>query len=471
MRRWIERGVAVLGSASLLTGLVFAHIDLELVHRGAGGRLVWNLRVLVPLGIGAALLLALAATRLGDVRERLRGGRAAAFGRNLVGSLAAIAIAVLLNLIAAHHPVRLDLTAHASYTISPRTRKALERLAALPGPVTAYVFVRPDHPWLPTLQGLLESYAAAAPHRFVVQRLQPSRDLLRFERICRALGIDPTTLRSANVVILAAPPRTRGALPRSRQVPLEAMTSQPAALGSAPRRGSFRGEEAITRALLSITRPRQPRVVLLRGHRELDRTAADPRARIERACRSLESLDYAVTTLRLDPSHPDPSRLPTDGDVLWIAGARDPLTGPERAAIAGWLERGGRLLVLAEPVLRQQPGTTRTRFVPLGLDALLRPWGVGLLEAVLADPDTVTPLGPLSLRVPVRREPHMHPIVAPLAGLELWLDRARPLALSPAVARERGLRLTPLLGTYPSARALEDPTALLEPLSAQAPTG
>ncbi len=453
-RRALGTVSLAIASACLLAALVFAHTDLFLYRFESGGRLRVNLRVFGPLmGAGAALLV-FALLELRRLFAFVRSRRSLDVLRLGLGIVAALAIALFVNLISARRYARFDLTASGVHTISERTREVLRHLEA---PVTAYVFVRPAHPWFPTLQGLLDSYHEVARERFEVRYLHPGRDLATFERTARALGIEPRDLSGTDVVILAAPP-LEGTLPRTRHVPLRAMTSAPADLHTAPRLRSFRGEEALTRAIVAISAKRQPRVWLLQGHREMERTSSDPGRRIEAFAHALENLDYALAPLRLtDPAASTPPAPLGRHDVVVIAGPLDHLLPRELERLEKWLERGGRLLVFAEPVIRQRPGTTEAYFDPSGIERLLAPYGLALVPALVFDEASVTPLGIFSFRAPLGRGASArHPIVRPLRGQEVWFERAQPVAIDPEAAARRGGEVQPLIFTLPSAIAVQD---------------
>ncbi|GIW73221.1 MAG: hypothetical protein KatS3mg102_2763 [Planctomycetota bacterium] len=469
MRRLVGTALGVLAAASAAAAVIQAHRDLALFHIGPAGELSWNLRVVGPaLGALAALAL-LGLLQLGRVLEFARSHRAGTAVNAVLMVTAASAVLIFTNLISARRYARLDCTSSGLHTLDPRTVKVLEQL---PVRVTAYVFVPPGHRWYPALRAVLQSYAAHGGERFQVRWLHPGLDLGELERTLGRLGIDPRTLTDPDVVILAAPPQAAGALPRTRHVTVAAMergAARPAGSGAAAgeqgRGRGLRAEEALTRALLAITRPRQPRVLLLQGHRELELVAADEARRLQALQRALENLDFAVEPWSFPPPAAGAGTgtgpalaVPPDCDVLVIAGLESELTPPELQALERWLAGGGRLLVLAEPALRQRPGTRELRFVRTGLERLLAPYGVQLGEAVVYDGATVTPLGRLSFRVRIE-EPlgAAHPITRPLVGQTLLLEQARPVLWNePAAPPGEGFQVQPLLATQPSAIAVTD---------------
>jgi ABC-type uncharacterized transport system involved in gliding motility auxiliary subunit len=452
LRRWLTTLLGAIMGACVLAALVFAHVDLELYRTTPEGAVRWNLRVAGPM-LGAFLSLALLAfVHIGRLLRFVRSSRSFAALNVGLSVVAALAIVVLVNLISSRQYARFDLTASGAYSVSDRTRETLGRLARLTGPVTAYAFVRSAHPWFATLKGLLDTYAEYGGDHLQVRYLHPGRDLERFERTTRSLGIDPRDVEGSDVVILAGP-ALGDALPRTRVIPLAAM------IGGArsPSMRAFRGEEELTRALHAVTRERQPRVLLLQGHREMDRTASEPERRLDAFARALENLDYAVDTLRLAATEAGTAQLPEGADVLVIAGAQGRLTDPELDAIRGWLDAGGRLLVLAEPQVRQRPGTTSAYFATTRIEEVLAPYGLGLGQAIVFDEATVTPLGVFSLRAPIGGERlPPHPISRPLDGLELWVHRALPVTVDHNAAAAGGVRVQPLSLTLSSALALED---------------
>jgi ABC-type uncharacterized transport system involved in gliding motility auxiliary subunit len=105
-------------------------------------------------------------------------------------------------------------------------------------------------------------------------------------------------------------------------------------------------ESKITNSILKVTRSEKKKVYFVTGHgeRSLEDSDAEGLAKLKSAITE-ENYDVEeILTLRED-------ELPEDCDILFIAGAEKDLFIPEREIVSRYLERGGALLVLLEPIL------------------------------------------------------------------------------------------------------------------------
>ena len=135
----------------------------------------------------------------------------------------------------------------------------------------------------------------------------------------------------------------------------------------------FRGEEALTNAILEVTATEKPRVYFTRGHEEgeIDLFALRGFTRFRAAIRR-GYLDTANLNLEKARAVPD------DCAALVVLGPRRDFTRLERIALEAYLQRGGRLLVLLESAIEvwEEPAQLR---------GLFRPWGLDVMGGVVFD--------------------------------------------------------------------------------------
>jgi hypothetical protein len=142
---------------------------------------------------------------------------------------------------------------------------------------------------------------------------------------------------------------------------------------------SFRGEEALTEALLRLELTGTPLVLFATGHGEY---SVDPvLGSGERALRSVSRLaddlrgeGYAVATWDAQRA----PQVPAEGDVLAILGPEQPYPPEHAAAVQDFLDRGGRLVVAVDNGLLVEGDE--------GLEALLRRQGMALARGVVNVP-------------------------------------------------------------------------------------
>jgi ABC-type uncharacterized transport system involved in gliding motility auxiliary subunit len=103
-------------------------------------------------------------------------------------------------------------------------------------------------------------------------------------------------------------------------------------------------EEALTNAIIKITRSKNKIIYLLKGHGERD-PASEDREGASRFKKALEDASYEVRTLSLVET----KTVPQDADVVAILGGNQPLLDFEAESLKSYAGRGGRLFVGADP--------------------------------------------------------------------------------------------------------------------------
>ena len=124
-------------------------------------------------------------------------------------------------------------------------------------------------------------------------------------------------------------------------------------MGQAPKLKGFKGEEQFTSAILGVVNPKVPKIYFSTGHGEHDPDGmdADGYSQLKDALKR-DNLDVEKTTLLS-------GAVPADCDLLVIAGPKAPFTDPEKAALKAYLDKGGRALVLLDPVLGDRSRSPR----------------------------------------------------------------------------------------------------------------
>lgn len=111
--------------------------------------------------------------------------------------------------------------------------------------------------------------------------------------------------------------------------------------------GSPRLEERdFTNALINVLRKSEPRVYFMTGHHERDILDEDEESGATIFAKLLQSEAYAVDRLGIKISDPE---IPMDADVVVINNPKMDLHPVEIEALAGFMDRGGRLLLLMDP--------------------------------------------------------------------------------------------------------------------------
>jgi len=261
-------------------------------------------------------------------------GRQARFGTlAAVSVLVVLAILAAINYLGTRHNKRWDLTAAKQFSLSDQTRKVLQDLKQ---PVHIRVFARSDD----------------------------------FERFRDRL--DEYTYASKNVTVEYIDPEKKPAL--AQQFGITALGTVVFEYAGRNEKATSDGEQELTNALIKVVQGRQPKVYFTQGHGEKDTTSAD-RSGYNSISAALTSDNFVVDKVVLAQQ----TAVPADTDVLIIAGPHTDFLAPELDMLKAYLAKGGKVLMLLDPVLKpDQPQLT-------GLEAVLKDWGITAGRDIVLD--------------------------------------------------------------------------------------
>ncbi|MBI3621612.1 MAG: GldG family protein [Nitrospirae bacterium] len=307
-------------------------IGLIVAVGGVGVDLFWPQR---PLVSGALELLAVACLAA-YVTAHFQVIRAAAFGRaarlGLHGGLLLLvflAVIVLVNVLAVRHNLRWDLSGSGQFSLSPQTVKILK---GLDRDVTVTLFVQDLGPTKGVLHALVDSYQQYT-RRLTVIYVDPEKR----PAVAKQYGVT-----QYDTVVF----ESGGQESRVRLLGPEDLDNR---------------EQLFTNALIRVLRTEKKRIAFLEGHGEhaLDDAGQSGFSAVKEG---LEREGYEVVGLSLAQQGSVPEKI----TALVIGGATKFMAPQEMEAVRGYLNKGGRLLVLADPL-------TAT-----GIEPLLADWGVTL---------------------------------------------------------------------------------------------
>ena len=375
------------------------------------------------LGLGVAGLLLYLVTERSFWSRQIGGRSTSLYVMSLLSALMVIGAVAVLNVYMAQRPVEWDLTKDKIYTLSDQTQKVVSGLRR---DVQIYAFLRNTEPYYAAIKETLERYSALS-ERFSFRMVDPIIDA----QLAQKFGIQA---EGARVVIESG----------ERSVQVKEVS-----------------EETLTNSIVEVTNRVAKKIHYLVGHGELDINNATEALGAKAFLDAVSAEGHELVALNLaqlqstgggsvDLNAPsqDTFRFPPEVRLLVIAGAQRGLLDPELSALEDFLKRGGRLLALLDPM------------VNIGLDTLLREWGILVDDTVMVD---TNPMGQMMglgavtpLIVPVPEV--THPIIENL-GLTVF-HTTRTVRVDPEA--QRSLTLTALLRGGESAwgeAKLEDDTA------------
>jgi ABC-type uncharacterized transport system involved in gliding motility auxiliary subunit len=332
--------------------------------------------------------------------------RAVRAGTSAAGIVLVLALAVGVNYLGARHWVRGDWTKTQLYSLSQTSRKLL---AALTRPVQVTVFMTRNSRLYQPVSELLNRYRAASP-RIEVEYLDPERNPLRAEALVKQFGI-----RQNTVVFRSGDRKKYVEEDKLAEFDYSAMQ-----MGAAPQIKSFKGEEAFTSAILDVTESRVRKVYFSSGHGEPALDSSERGRGFSQAKQLLERSDLAVASW----GSLGKDTVPADADVIVVAGPRAAFLEPEVGALTEYAARGGRLLLLLDPVLPDPAAPPSD----LGLGGFLSAYGVKLPADIVIDPANAVPM--VGAETLIANHYGSHPIVRALSeeGLPVVFPLARSVS-------------------------------------------
>jgi len=332
--------------------------------------------------------------------SRIRTVRA---GTSAAGIALVLLLAVGVNYLGARHWARGDWTKTRLFSLSETTRKVL---AGLTKPVQVTVFMPRASRLYQPVSELMSRYRAASP-KVEVEFLDPERNPLRAEELVKQFGI------RQNTVVFRSGDRKKY-VEEDKIADFDYTGIQ---MGAAPQIKAFKGEEAFTSAILDVTEKNVTKIYFTAGHGEPKLDSQERGRGFGSAKQLLERSNFVVASW--DSLGKD--TVPADAAVVVVAGPRAALLDPEVGALKKFAEAGGRILILADPVLPEPAAPPSD----LGLGGLLSTYGIKLGNDIVIDPTNAVPMvGPETL---IANDYGSHPIVRPLSeeGLPVVFPLAR----------------------------------------------
>jgi len=327
-----------------------------------------------------------------------------------------------LNYIALNHAWRFDLTKNRRYSLSAETESYLKRLDQ---PVTIHVTFTDDRDnneiaqAYRDLAGLLREYSYSTRNNANGQIRVDFIDIYQRRRDAESLGLD-----RPNVVVVSAGDRRR-----------VVMIDELYRLKKQVTREAFRGESALTAAILDVTSAERKKIYFVQGHGELgpDDTSERGLSRLRDELR-LRNYDLAALDLQKDRT------IPEDAAALLVTGQQTPFSRFEEELLRNYLQtRAGRLLLMIDP------GRAH------GLENLLFDWGVIVYDNLILDESrgNLSATGELILTAFLER----HPVTESLIrnALPVLVGPARVVSDDLGRALDDGLDVKTLVATSTTA--------------------
>ncbi|WPJ94466.1 GldG family protein [Coraliomargarita algicola] len=326
-----------------------------------------------------------------------------------------------LNYLAAKYYGRIDLTQSGSYTLAPESKAYIRELEE---PVDIIVTI-PNDPDVAEqqqihqhLRKIFREYEAAGMHEGKAYINIEFVDIYRQRKRAQELA-NKYNLTQENIILVAMGERTR----EIRQADLYEVENNQIA--------GFRGEKAITSAIIDVSSKDEDKIYFLVGHGEMRLDDVDPLRGLSQLEAFLRERNYTLATIDLAVDE----NVPADADLIVVPSPQASLLPEEVEKLRRYMnERNGRMIVLIDPGRRH------------GMEELFYDWGVLADDMVVVDdgPDFRSQGGDLIIRRFAE-----HPITNLLVDYQITalFGQPRPMRTDPGSLKDPRLKVTQIIGT------------------------
>jgi ABC-type uncharacterized transport system involved in gliding motility auxiliary subunit len=364
-RNEIAKIIAFIGPVLLLGGYIRYSV------RETMGPL--NLSLLI---VGGVLTLGAIALNLRAIRESSRR-RSTKLGANTtMMTLAVIAIIGFANFLGYRHHKRIDLTTEKLYSLSDQTRKIVSDLKK---DVRVVLFDQDDR------QGLgdqMKEYRNLSSH-FSFERIDPQKN---FEAT-KQFKITQQ-LQLGDVIVVC---------------------------GDRTEKPKDTTEQSIINAIIKVTRDSLKKICFVEGHGEKKLSSTNEGDGYGVVDKTLKTENYETKTINLVSTND----VPSDCDVLVLAGPKQSLFPQEASAIGRYLEKGGKAMLMIDPDTDPK------------LDDVLHAWGIQLGNNTVVDTSAVSQFFQMGAGVPVVRSYAAHPITRDFGSTMTLFPLSRSVESTP----------------------------------------
>ncbi|HEV3408877.1 MAG TPA: GldG family protein [Chthoniobacterales bacterium] len=271
-------------------------------------------------------------------------------GINVLVQAALIFLLVaMVNYLGFEHYKRWDLSRDKKYSLSDKTKRFLETIN---GKVRMTVFFGGTNPISQDVQNLLTAYQYAAKGKIDVEYIDPERSLSRAKEIFEKHKV----VTDESVVIVDYEGRNK-TVKASEMAEVDQGNPM---LGEAPKVTAFKGEQAITSALIDLVEGKKNTVGYVLGHKEPaladEAPSISPMMTPEQGQRSpisvlktsLENENIQLSELNLF----DVPSIPEEMKTIMILGPQYDLSDREMQLLREFWDKGGRILLLLDPAAK-----------------------------------------------------------------------------------------------------------------------
>ncbi|MEO8440510.1 MAG: GldG family protein [Spartobacteria bacterium] len=256
-------------------------------------------------------------------------------GLNVLVQVAIVLVlAAMVNYLGFEHYRRWDFSRDKKYSLSDKTKHFLD---SIKGKARITVFFGSQNPITGDVQNLLTEYQYASRGKIDVEYVDPERSLTRAKEVFDKYKV----VTDESVLIVDYQGRSKTV----KASEMAEMDQGNPMFGEAPKVTAFKGEQAVTSALIDIVEGRKNTVGYIVGHKEPPLTGTSPISVLKTFIEN-ENVQFKELNLFELPA------IPEDIKVVMIAGPQYDFSDREMKMLRDFWNKDGRILLLVDPAAK-----------------------------------------------------------------------------------------------------------------------
>src|SRR2546429_3282391 len=252
----------------------------------------------------------------------------------LVQIVLVLFLVAMVNSFAFKHYARWDFSRDQKYTLSDKTKRFLDTLK---GKMRVTIFFSPNTPIAADVQNLLTEYQYAGNGKIDIEHIDPERNLSRAKELFDKYKV----VTDESLLVLDYEGRNK-TVKASEMADID---QSGVAFGEGPRVAAFKGEQAITSAVMDLVEGKKKTLAYVLGHKEptlLENSAIS----LLKAFIENENIRFQELNLF------DVDSVPAEMNAIVIIGPQYDFSDREMKLLRYFWDKQGRILLLLDPAAR-----------------------------------------------------------------------------------------------------------------------
>ena len=250
----------------------------------------------------------------------------------LVQLVLVLFLVALVNSFAFKHYARWDLSRDQKYALSDKTKRFLDTLK---GKMRITVFFSPSTPITADVQNLLTEYQYAGKGKIDVEHIDPDRNLSRAKELFDKYKV----VTDESLLVLDYDGRNKTV----KASEMADVDQSGMAFGEGPRVAAFKGEQAITSAMMDLVEGKKKILGYVTGHKEPSLSEGTSPISVLKTFIENENIKFQELNLL------DLDVIPADVKAVMIVGPLYDFSDREMKLLGDFWDKQGRILLLLDP--------------------------------------------------------------------------------------------------------------------------